>query len=241
MNFNRNNSQIRQCFIDKSIKEICRRRFSSNIHSGVRVKIPQNIIQSHINKAIVKQINYQPNSSPIQPISKHLLMDSKKFTKNENNIKNSEKSFLPSSFYKIKPTNQHNHATQNGKYMTSVGVQTKTTTQIDRQTSCDIFIPMKNNQSSSSSSSQSSISDESVTDINSSMSTVTSTTNSSFSETYHHNKRNQRNKNQNNNAVDTDIEQNLNYKAPLKDSGMQLLVINILKFLKEILSFYSFV
>ncbi|CAF4547756.1 unnamed protein product, partial [Rotaria sp. Silwood2] len=167
MNFNnskydsiRNDSQTKEQLIIKGIKQAWNRRFLSNIHSGVRVKIQQqqNKTSSFI-EPIRKDFHCQSTSSSsskqtnhIQSMLKRLWIESETSALSQNGQKSLEKfqhssltseqmkSTLNNNFFRKKYSLGINYKNKN---MNSIGIQTNVIKQIDRQTSCDILRQIK--------------------------------------------------------------------------------------------------
>ncbi|CAF3344447.1 unnamed protein product [Rotaria sp. Silwood1] len=242
MNFNnskydsiRNSSPTKEQLIIKGIQQAWNRRFLSNIHSGVRVKIQQ---QKNKNSSLIepihKDIHYQslPSSfkqtNPIESMLKRLWIESETSTLSQNGRKSLEK-FQHSSLTsdQMKSILNNNLFTKKNSLginyknisMNSIGIQTNIIKQIDQQTSCNILrlrkTFSKKNRSSSSSTvsiSKTSVSDDNSTYTNStSIETSTITSSSTVSTKENHHYYNQCNKNRNNNAIDTENEQSFNH------------------------------
>jgi hypothetical protein len=227
----RKDSSTKEVLIAKGIEQAWRRRFSYNIHSGVRVKIQRK------NSLFIEPIHSKSKSvlsnptNHIQSMLKRLWIESETSALSQNGQKSdnpSKKDLLTS--YQTKPILNNsflgkNHSLRSypkHKHVNSIGIQTTIIPKLDRQTSCDIVIPTsKHIQSShrhpSSSSSSSSVSETSISDENSThtddTSPETSEVSSSISgtkENRDYNTRYRRNKNRNNNSLDNDIERKNN-------------------------------
>ncbi|CAF3377705.1 unnamed protein product [Rotaria socialis] len=232
-----NNSQTKQSLIAKGIQQAWCRRFSSNIHSGVRVKMQQQPIQENRDpRSKLSSLNH------IQSMLKHFRIESAVCQNSSKQLDHSSQNQSLSS-YELKSilhNNNHdlllhkqNHETnEKDKTMNSIGVQTTILAKLDRQTSCDILVERKKlirkSQSSSLSTvsdSKTSISDESSTytdststDMTTLSTDTTTTTTTNSSTNMNHHKRYQRNKNRNSNAIDTDIEETLERKSQTEKS-----------------------
>ncbi|CAF3332839.1 unnamed protein product [Rotaria sp. Silwood1] len=199
MNFNnskydsiRNSSPTKEQLIIKGIQQAWNRRFLSNIHSGVRVKIQQ---QKNKNSSLIepihKDIHYQslPSSfkqtNPIESMLKRLWIESETSTLSQNGRKSLEK-FQHSSLTsdQMKSILNNNLFTKKNSLginyknisMNSIGIQTNIIKRIDQQTSCNILRLRKtfSKKNRSSSSSTVSISKTSVSDDNSTYTNSTS-------------------------------------------------------------------
>jgi hypothetical protein len=187
----------------KGIKQAWYRRFSQNIHSGVRVKVQRK------------------NSLFIEPIHHELksLETMENSSQNQSLISIFNNNFL-----------RKNHSLEKDKNLKSIGIQTIMITQTDRQTSCNLIktIPILiQNSRSSSSISKTLISNENSThtDSTSTKTSIDSSTTSDTNEHDDHNTRYRRNKNRNKNAIDTDIEQNNKKEFKMEKATTHLLVI----------------
>ncbi|CAF4495915.1 unnamed protein product, partial [Rotaria magnacalcarata] len=231
-----NSSQTKQSLIAKGIQQAWCRRFSSNIHSGVRVKIQQKPIQENRDsQSKLSSLNH------IQSMLKHFRIESAVCQNSSEKLDHSSqnqslssyelKSILHNNNHDLLLLKQNHELNEKDKTMNSIGIQTTILTKLDRQTSCDILIERKKrirkNQSSSSlstvSDSKTAISDEistytdsTSTDMTTLSTDTTTTTNGSTN--MNHYKRYQRNKNRNNNAIDTDIEETLEHKSQTEKS-----------------------
>jgi hypothetical protein len=217
----------RKALIAKGIEQAWDRRFSDNIHSGVRVKIRQKSTDL-IHHYQLKSSSFD-RTNRMESMLKHLWIESETsaLCKNGQNsiaITNSslERTHNPSAdvsltSYQTKPISlKDNNCRQSLDIIQKdIGMQTTTIMRIDRQTSCDIIMPtsmvMKKNRKSriSSSSSDSKISVSEDIEDTDSTSTETSTASSSTtarSETNDNYTRYRRNKNRNNNAIDDEID-----------------------------------
>ncbi|CAF2252719.1 unnamed protein product [Rotaria magnacalcarata] len=231
-----NSSQTKQSLIAKGIQQAWCRRFSSNIHSGVRVKIQQKPIQENRDsQSKLSSLHH------IQSMLKHFRIESAVCQNSSEKLDHSSqnqslssyelKSILHNNNHDLLLLKQNHELNEKDKTMNSIGIQTTILTKLDRQTSCDILIERKKrirkNQSSSSlstvSDSKTAISDEisiytdsTSTDMTTLSTDTTTTTNGSTN--MNHYKRYQRNKNRNNNAIDTDIEETLEHKSQTEKS-----------------------
>ena len=230
----RNNCQTKDVLLAEGLEQAWHRRYSSNIHSGVRVKIKNK--DSSLFKPIDQQIHRESKTFSFNPtnhvksILKRLCIESETSALSQNGKSSLEtihhsfrnpsftshqmKSVLNNKLHKQIHSLNINHQT---KGRINIGIQTTIIKQIDRQTSCNIE-PLVIRQSRSSSSfpsstSKTSILDENSTYTNSSTSTETSTvssTTASSTENRKHNDHYQCKNNRNNSAIDTDLERQHN-------------------------------
>ncbi|CAF1201567.1 unnamed protein product [Adineta steineri] len=164
LNKSKNDCQRKKILIDKGIKQAWNRRYSNQVHSGVRVKI-----QRKDNQQIQSKSTLSDTTNHIQSILKRLWIESETSVLNQKPVLNN--SFLE-------------------KNMISIGIQTAGIRKIDQQTSCNIIRPIvEKNRSSSTSLSETLTSDENSTCMNNSL-TETSTVSSTTSNTKKNKNRN---------------------------------------------------
>ncbi|CAF1298545.1 unnamed protein product [Adineta steineri] len=160
LNKSKNDCQRKKILIDKGIKQAWNRRYSNQVHSGVRVKI-----QRKDNQQIQSKSTSSNTTNHIQSMLKHLWIESETSVLNQKRVLNNN--FL-------------------GKNMISIGIQTAGIPKTDQQTSCNII---EKNRSSSTSLSETLTSDENSTCTNNSL-TETSTVSSTTSNTKKNKNRN---------------------------------------------------
>ena len=175
--------RTRKSLIHRGIEQACRRRLSSDIHSGVRVKVRGKLSASS-EPTVIESRNSHPNDQ-IQSMLKRLWVESETSALTERG----QKSVLTSN----SPLRGSFHSS----LLRDVGVQTNSVLRIDRQTSCEKITSLTSRSDTTRSEENSSQSEHSSQET---LSSSTASTSASEDEQVYASY--QRNHNRNNNALE---------------------------------------